>query len=861
MLTARQRSHRPLPPGRDYPEGMSSGSTGAAGAAASIDAVLARVVRGERPGVDEAQTLLAGGPDRLDALLDAASALRDAGLAAAGRPGVITYSRKVFVPLTTLCRDRCHYCVFVDTPGQLLRKNKPAYMSPEQVLAVVRQGAAMGCKEALLTLGDRPEDRWPEARAWLDAHGYASTLDYVAAIARLITAETGMLVHANPGVMHDDELAALRAVAPSMGMMLETTSRRLFTEPGQVHYGSPDKDPELRLRVIADAGRRRIPFTTGVLVGIGETLRDRAESLIALRDAHERHGHVQEVIVQNFRAKPRTAMQGAPDAELVEYVVAVAVARLVFGAGMRIQVPPNLSDRGELALLVRAGADDWGGVSPLTADHVNPERPWPHVDDLAEQTRELGFVLRERLTAHPEFIADAATWLDTALHAPVAALAGPDGLASRAPGPALPVSALPAGGPAGAPTRAAPHPDGAAHPGPLVHFSGDSPTPPAVGPGLPGENPVAEAELRRSERGGEGRRLAERAAGDPRSLDDDAWMRLLTATGADLDALTATADDVRRYTVGEAVSLVVNRNLTSTGFRAAGRGGPGQFDLADTAAIAADAWRLGATELCIQGRLDPGEDPAAYLDIVRAATAAADLHIHAYRPQDVWDLADRGGLGLDGALAALAAAGVGSLPGTGVKVLSERVRGLIAPGDVEIDRWREAIRATHRAGLRTTSVLFYGHVETAAERIAHLRELREIQAEADRAGARGGFTEFVPIPLPGHDTPLVAGRSPRDEHRAMVAVSRLLLSGSIPHVQIPWPRVGRDAAVALLRAGGDDLGGALLDGDVLPDTGIEHGQQLPVAEAARLAERGFRPFRQRTTDYTEPPPGRRAARR
>ncbi|GAA5031836.1 7,8-didemethyl-8-hydroxy-5-deazariboflavin synthase CofG [Microbacterium fluvii] len=768
--------------------------------ARSARGVLDRAESGARLDVHDAQALLAASGDDLERMLRLAAAMRDEGLAAAGRPGVITYSRKVFVPLTTLCRDRCHYCIFVDTPGQLLKKHKPAYMSPEQVLAVVRQGQAMGCKEVLLTLGDRPEQRWPEARAWLDEHGYASTLDYVGAIARLVTAETGMLAHLNPGVMSADELVILRPTAPSMGMMLETTSRRLFEEPGQVHYGSPDKDPALRLQVIEDAGALRIPFTTGVLVGIGETLDDRAQSLIALRDAHERHavdgrGHLQEIIVQNFRAKPKTAMQAAPDASMLEYVAAVATARLVFGPHMRIQVPPNLSDPAELALLVRAGADDWGGVSPLTADHVNPERPWPHLSDLAARTAECGFELRERLTAHPEYVRDASTWVDEGLHAAVAALTDPDtGLAMDE-----------------------------------TRF---------------GER--SDETKRRNPTRGTGHGLAERAAADPLALDDAEWAALLTATGADLEALVATADDVRRYTVGETVSLVVNRNLTSSGFRAAGGVGPDTFDLDDVAAIAADAADLGATELCIQGRLPGTEDPSAYLEIARAATAGAPgIHLHAYRPHDVWDLADRGGLGLDGALAALRAAGVDTAPGTGVKVLSERVRALVAPDDLEIDRWVEGITAAHRAGFRSTSVLFYGHVETAAERIAHLRELRRIQS------ATGGFTEFVPIPLPGRagGVPLVAGRSPLDEHRAMVAVSRLLLSGSIPHLQIAWTRVGREAAAELLRAGGDDLGGALLDGRVKPEAGIEHGQQLPATDAAALAARLFRPFRLRTTDY------------
>ena len=785
---------------------------------ASTTGALERAERGDRLDVDDALALLAAKDDDFDRMLRLAASVRDVGLERAGRPGVITYSRKVFVPLTTLCRDRCHYCIFVDTPGQLRKKHKPMYMTPEQVLAVVRQGQALGCKEALLTLGDRPEDRWPEARAWLEEHGFASTLDYVGHIARLITAETGMLAHLNPGVMSADELRMLRPTAPSMGMMLETTSRRLFEEPGQVHHGSPDKDPAVRLAVIEDAGRARIPFTTGILVGIGETLRDRAESLIALRESHERHGHVQEVIVQNFRAKPRTAAQGAPDADLLEYVATVAVARLVFGPRMRIQVPPNLSDPAEFELLVRAGSDDWGGVSPLTADHVNPERPWPHLSDLAERTAALGFELRERLTAHPEYVTDPATWLDPAMHAPVAALADPEtGLAAgdvKRPG-SIATSGTPKAGATGS--------------SPALSRS-------IRAPGLP-DGRLGDDDVRR---------LAEAAASDPLALGDEEWAALLTATGDGLDALAATADDVRRYTVGEAVSLVVNRNLTSSGFRASGASAPDEFDLDDAAAIAADAWDLGATELCVQGRLPDAEAPEAYLEIVRAVKAATPgIHVHAYRPQDVWDLAERGGLGLDGALATMREAGVDTVPGTGVKVLSERVRGLVAPTDLEIDRWVEGITAAHRAGFRSTSVLFYGHVETASERIAHMRALRGIQ------DATGGFTEFVPIPLPGPagGVPLVADRSPVDEHRAMVAVSRLMLSGSIPHIQIPWTRVGRETAAVLLQAGGDDLGGTLLDGRVKPEAGIEFGLELPSAVAAAIAARLFRPFRQRTTDY------------
>lgn len=811
--------------------------------APTVADALDRAAHGHRLSVADAETLLSARGDELDAVLDAASRMRDEGLAAAGRPGVITYSRKVFIPLTTLCRDRCHYCIFVDTPGQLLKKHKPTYMSPEQVLAVARRGAAMGCKEALLTLGDRPEDRWPEARAWLDEHGYASTLDYVGAMARLITAETGLLAHLNPGVMRPDELDALRPTAPSMGVMLETTSRRLFEEPGQVHFGSPDKDPTVRLALIDDAGRARIPFTTGILVGIGETARDRAESMLALRDAHERHGHIQEVIVQNFRAKPRTAMQSAPDAALWEYVAAVAVMRLVMGPGMRVQVPPNLSDPAEFDLLVRAGADDWGGVSPLTADHVNPERPWPHLDDLADRTAELGFALRERLTAHPRYVQDPA-WIDAGLRDAVLALADADGLA---------VEGLRPRGRATAETTGGPGRDAASD---------------ASGSDRGGVGGGAAHSVIASGSTGLIAAVIDRAAQDPASLDDAEWERLLLATGDDLEDLVRTADDVRRYTVGEAVGIVANRNIASSAFRSSGSAAPAvlraagmqaegeTYGLAELADAARDAWELGLGELCVQGLVDPSEPAEAYLDIARTIMhATPGMHLHAYRPQDICDLADRSGLGLDAALRAMREAGVASVPGTGLKVASERARERIAPDDLPVERWIETITAAHEAGFSSTSVMFYGHVETAAERIAHLRTLMAVQART------GGFNEFVPIPLPGPagGARLVADRSPLDEHRAMTAVSRLMLSESIRHIQIPWTRHDRATTAELLRSGGDDLGGTLLDGRVLPAAGIEAGQELPLNEARRIVQRLFRPLRLRTTTYAEPSAERKAA--
>ncbi len=793
------------------------------GTAAALDDALARAAAGARLTVDDAETLLGARGDRLDRVLDLASALRDEGLARAGRPGVITYSRKVFLPVTTLCRDRCHYCIFVDTPGQLLKLGKPAYMSREQVLAVAREGAALGCKEALFTLGDRPEERWPEARAWLDAHGYTSTLHYVADMAQAVLDETGLLPHLNPGVMSRDELEFLRPFAPSMGMMLETTSERLFTEKGQVHYGSPDKDPAVRLRVIDDAGAARVPFTTGILVGIGETVRDRAESIVAIRDAHERYGHVQETIVQNFRAKPRTAMQDAPDADLIEYVAAVAVARLVLGADARVQVPPNLSDTQEFGLLVRAGIDDWGGVSPLTADHVNPERPWPHLDELAEATAGFGFELRERLTAHAPYIAEADAWIDAGLAPRVTAMADERGLARDAY-PAGVVSIRPAGYSTGG--NAASYSTG----GNAASYSTGGN---AAGGARPTAGRVAGgARVSRPPQPSAGvlapiRSLLSRAESDPAGLDDAEYALLLTARGADLDALAGLANDVRRYSVGEAVSIVVNRNLDSSRL--------GDYSLEDAAAVASDAVELGATELCIQGT--PPDSVPHPLDLIRRVRdAAPDLHVHAFRPADIDALSRRDALDLDDTLAALRDAGVDTVPGTGVKILDDGVRERIAPGDLPVERWVDIITAAHRAGFRTSSLVFVGVGETEAQRVAHLRTLARIQDDT------GGFTELVPTVLP--DRPLDL-----DALRATHAVARLLLHGRIRHLQVAWTRTGPDQAAVLLQSGADDLGGTLVDGRVLPEFGAEHGRELPLAAARRIVDPLFRPLRQRTTVY------------
>jgi len=722
----------------------------------------------------------------LERLLSVASALRDEGLASSGRVGIITYSKKVFIPITFLCQDRCHYCTFVENPGALARMGKPSYMSPDDILEVARAGAAMGCKEALFTLGDRPENRWPSARDWLTEHGYASTIDYIRAMAKLVLEETGLLPHLNPGIMSFGELQSLRPVAPSMGMMLETTATRLWSEKGGVHYGSPDKDPALRLRVLDDAGRAGVPFTTGVLLGIGENNAERAEALFAIRASHEKYGHIQETIVQNFRAKPKTAMQNDDDLEMQEYVAAVAVARVVMGPDATIQAPPNLTDANELGLLIRAGIDDWGGVSPLTADHVNPERPWPELDDLARLTGDAGFELRERLTAHPQYVNE--TWVDARIRPHLEALAAPSGLADEA----APVI--------GRPWLAAP------------------------------VSPVTTPALRR-------------AAVDPAGLTDADYVELLGSDGPELEALAALADELRVATVGDRVSFVINRNLDSSKVTDPALIG----DLADEAAA------LGATEICVQGAIPAPLPGAAYLDIVAAVKSRQPgLHLHAFRPTEAADGAARLGITVLEFYGRLRDAGVDTVPGTSARILDDRIRALLSENtDPPAADWVDTVATAHSVGLRSTATMVYGHVETAAEQVAHLRALVALQK------LTGGFTEFIAMPFVPVDSPPVAGARPGPsvrESRAVHAVARLMLHGSIDHIQAAWTKLGLETSQAVLLGGADDLGGLLLDGVIAPEAGAEAHRSLTIADVERVAAEIGRPARQRTTDYGSPTP-------
>jgi FO synthase len=816
---------------------------------------LARAAAGKALDLDEATVLLAARGDDLAALCAAAARVRDAGLEAAGRPGTVTCSRKVFVPLTRLCRDRCHYCTFATAPHRL-----PApYLSLDEVLRIARDGAALGCKEALFTLGDRPEERWPQARQWLDEAGYDSTLAYLRACAVAVLEETGLLPHLNPGVLSWEELQRLKPVAPSMGMMLETTA------DVPAHRGSPDKVPAVRLRVLEDAGRLSVPFTSGLLVGIGETLRERAETVFALRAAHRRHGHLQEVIVQNFLAKDDTAMRAAPDASREEHLAAVAVTRLVCGPGMRVQAPPNLAD---VADLLAAGVDDLGGVSPLTPDHVNPERPWPHLDALAQATAAAGFALTERLTAHPPYLDEP--WLDPRLRPHVDALRDDRGLAADV----LPVgrpwqepdAALVTSGRAdlhtavdGEGRRTAARSDVAEVYGDWSAVAEHAARTSAPLPRLDGE--VAAA-----------LRVAQDRPGD---LDRRRVLALLTAEGADLDAVCDLADDVRRDAVGDDVTYVVNRNINFTNVCYTGcrfcafaqrrtDADAYSLSLGEVEARVREAWDAGATEVCMQGGIDPQLPGTAYLDLARAVKRAAPgIHLHAFSPMEVVNGVARTGLALREFLLALQEAGVDSLPGTAAEILDDDVRWVLTKGKLPTAQWVEVVTTAHEVGLPTTSTMMYGHVDTPDHWAGHLLLLRDLQRRT------GGFTEFVPLPFVHTSAPIYLagvarpGPTARD-NRAVHAVARLVLAGSdepgIDHVQCSWVKLGPQACAQVLRGGVDDLGGTLMEETISRMAGSQHGSRRSVAELEALAAAVGRPARQRTTTYGPVPAERLAAR-
>lgn len=837
---------------------------------------LARAERGAAVDVAEATVLLAASGEDLERLTAVAARVRDAGLVAAGRPGVVTYSPKVFIPVTRLCRDRCHYCTFVESPAQAAREGRAPYLSPDEIVAVAREGAELGCLEALFTLGDRPEDRWPEAREWLDEQGYDSTLAYVRAMAVRVLEETGLLPHLNPGVMSWEEMTRLKPVSPSMGMMLETTSRRLFETKGLAHFGSPDKDPDVRLRVLEDAGRLSVPFTSGLLVGIGETLAERAETVFALRAVGRRYGGLQEVIVQNFRAKPDTAMRHVDDLGLDEYRAAIAVTRIVLGPKARVQAPPNLTDTTECRLLLDAGIDDWGGVSPLTPDHVNPERPWPSLERLREITAQAGLELRPRLTVHPEYVLAGEPWLDPRVASHVAALAGPDGLALEGVRP----TGLPWQAPDGGLES---HGQGRGRVD--LHASIDTEGRTAdrradfdsvygdwdelrekVGSGVVGDTLVGSGAGNRPsgpKLAAEGRAALAAAEKDPAGLTDAQALALMTAEGDLLEQVCRLADDLRRDTVGEEVTYVVNRNINFTNVCYVGcrfcafaqrRTDADAYSLSldQVADRAAEAWELGATEVCMQGGIDPELPGTAYFDL--AATVkerVPGMHVHAFSPMEIVNGATRTGLSVEDFLIKAKEAGLGSIPGTAAEILDDEVRWILTKGKLPTRTWIDVVSTAHRVGLPSSSTMMYGHVDNPRHWVAHLRVLRRIQDET------GGFTEFVPLPFVHTSSPIYLagvarpGPTMRD-NLAVHAMGRIMLHGSIRHIQTSWVKLGVDGTRAMLRAGADDVGGTLMEETISRMAGSEHGSAKTIADLHEIGAGIGRPMRERTTTYGVP---------
>ena len=835
---------------------------------AQIRRSLARAERGAALDLTEATALLGARGEQLDRLCAAAGRVRDAGLRDAGRPAAVTYSPKVFIPVTRLCRDRCHYCTFVTTPGHLSRAGEAPYLSPDEILDVARRGAELGCLEALFTLGDRPEDRWPEARAWLDEQGYDSTLAYVRAMAIRVLEETGLLPHLNPGVMSWEEMNRLKPVAPSMGMMLETTSRRLFEEKGEAHFGSPDKDPAVRLRVLEDAGRLSIPFTTGLLVGIGENLVERAETIFAIRASARRFGALQEVIVQNFRAKPETAMRHADDLGLDEFRATIAVARLVLGPKMRVQAPPNLVDLAECRALLEAGIDDWGGVSPLTPDHVNPERPWPTLDRLRAVTAECGFELRPRLTVHPQYVVAGEPWLDPRVSGHVAALADEDGLARADVRPT------------GLPWQ---EPDGGAgagfgrtdlHTG--VDTDGRSADRRSDFDAVYGDwdalreivpEPVAPQS---SIQGPKIRGLSALAAAekDPAGITDEQALTLMTADGELLEQVCRLADDLRRDTVGDEVTYVVNRNINFTNVCYVGcrfcafaqrRTDADAFSLSleQVADRAQEAWELGATEVCMQGGIDPELPGSAYFDLAAAVKRRVPgMHVHAFSPMEIVNGASRTGLSVEDFLIKARESGLDTIPGTAAEILDDDVRWVLTKGKLPTQTWIDVVTTAHRVGLRSSSTMMYGHVDNPRHWVAHLRVLARVQDAALDSGV-SGFTEFVPLPFVHHSSPIYLAGVARPgptlrDNLAVHALARILLHGRIDNIQTSWVKLGTEGTQAMLRAGANDLGGTLMEETISRMAGSEHGSARTVEELTEIAAGVGRPVRERTTTYGVP---------
>jgi len=778
---------------------------------AEIQTILDAALSGNLPSDEDALKLAEF--DNTRALADVAEVLRDQGF-----NNVVTYSKKVFIPLTHLCRDVCHYCTFATVP----RKLKAPYMSIDEVLEVARHGQAMGCKEALFTLGEKPELRYKAAREALAEMGYDSTTDYLRAAAEAVFKETGLLPHLNPGNLSSEELAELRAVSPSMGIMLESASERLC-EKGMPHYGSPDKVPEVRLQTLRNAGEARVPFTTGILIGIGETRLERVESLLAIREIHAEYGHIQEIIVQNFRAKEDTKMVNAPEPDLNELLWTIAIARIIFGAQMSIQAPPNLSP-GVLTQIVHAGINDWGGVSPVTPDFVNPEAPWPQIDDLSRETRLAGGKhLTERLTIYSSYARDIETWVHADLRERVLEMIDGEG---------------------------------------MPRIDEWCPGDPDIEPPTDIMTAIMDAPRDVSE---DIASILEKANAQA-ELSEAEIVRLFSARGDDFTAVTQAADRLRRQRCGDTVSFVVNRNINYTNicyfkcqFCAFSKGKLAEnlrgrpYDLSDEEIQrrVKEAWARGGTEVCMQGGIHPEYTGDTYVHILQTVKdAVPDMHIHAFSPLEVWQGAATLDMPLKPYLEMLKEAGLGTLPGTAAEILDDEVRAIICADKINTQQWLDVMRSAHAVGFKTTATIMYGHVEGYQHWARHLQRVRALQLET------GGFTEFVPLPFVHMEAPMyLKGKARKGptfrETVLMHAVARLVFNGLIDNIQASWVKMGHEGVKACLNAGCNDLGGTLMNESISRAAGTQHGQETSSEEMRKIIRTLNRNPRQRATAYGE----------
>ena len=759
----------------------------------------------------DAITLLEGAD--LSAMMEVAATLRDRGHAS-----IVSFSKKVFIPLTQLCRDSCHYCTFAHPPARGAR----AYLSANEVLEIAAAGTEAGCHEALFTLGDKPERRYRKAREELAALGHETTVSYLGAMASLVLQKTGLLPHINAGVMTAGELASLRSVSASQGLMLESSADRLCRKGGP-HFGSPDKEPAARLMVIRDAGAAAIPFTSGILIGIGETRRERLEALLHLRDLHDTYKHLQEVIIQNFRAKPRTRMEDHPEPAVDELLWTIAAARLLFGPDMNVQAPPNLSPT-VLRRLITAGINDWGGVSPITPDYVNPEQPWPQLDVLARETAKAGKVLTERLTIYPSYVQHADMWLDPALQTFVSRAADTQGFA-RADGWV---------------------------PGSLKKPKVELPTRPIF------------SSLDST--------IAAAMAG--RALTENEIVGLFESRGDAFHVVCQAADALREDARGATISYVVTRNINYTNicyFRCKFcafskgklsenlRGRPYDLSLDEIQRRAKEAWDRGAVEVCLQGGIHPSYDGSTYLSICRAIKEVCPrMHLHAFSPLEIWQGASTLGIPIESFLSKLKEAGLGSLPGTAAEILDDEVRAIICPDKITTAQWLEVVETAHTLGVKTTATIMFGHVDHYRHWARHLLHIRDLQSRT------GGFTEFVPLPFVPTETPLhLKGLSRLGptyrEAVLMHAVARLALHPVVKNIQTSWVKMGRDGVATCLQAGANDLGGTLMNESITRAAGALHGEETPPEIMEQIISALGRRPRQRTTLYGDAPPERVAA--